>query len=155
MGSNSILQNIYLFKTMTTAELDQIAAITESQSFGAGEPIFIKGDPAKALYVIRMGSIKIQQTSKSGDAIDVATLGSGSHFGEMAFMDGQPRSASATAADRGELVVIPYEKLNSLLSRLPPVAMKFYKEMAHFLANRLRVTTNDLSFAKEKNLSHM
>ena len=154
MAAN-LLQNIYLFKTFSNAELDQISAITETKGFGAGDPIFIKGDPAKALYIIRMGSIKIQQSTKSGDPIDVATLSAGSHFGEMAFIDGEVRSASATAADRGELIILSYEKLNAFLSKNPAMAVKFYQEMARFLAKRLRVTTNDLSFSKEKNLSHM
>lgn len=155
MASISLLQNIYLFKTMSSAELEQILGATEIQPFGAGDPIFLKGDPAKALYIIRIGTIKIQQSTKAGDNVDVATLSAGSHFGEMAFIDSAARSASATAADRGELIVLSYEKLNALLNKNSGIAVKFYKEMAHFLASRLRVTTNDLSFAKEKNLSHM
>lgn len=155
MAASNLLQNIYLFKTFSPAELNQIAAITETQAFGAGDPIFMKGDAAKAMFIIRMGSIKIQQSTKSGDPIEVATLSTGSHFGEMALIDGEARSASATAADRGELIVLSYEKLNSFLDKNPALAVKFFKEMSRFLANRLRVTTNDLSFSKEKNLSHM
>src|SRR6185437_994331 len=140
MSHSRLLQNVYLFKSLTEKELEQIAEISESKPLMAGDEIFMKGEPAKALYLIKMGAVKIQQSSKSGDMIDVATLGPGSHFGEMAFVDGEPRSATATASDRGEMVAISYEKLNALLQKNPAIAVKFYRELAHFLAGRLRVT---------------
>lgn len=154
MSPNGLLQNTYLFKTLSPKELESIASIANSQAFSAGDTIFIIGEKAKALFLIKNGSVKIQQSTKSGDSIDVATLSAGSHFGEMAFVDGEVRSATATAFDRGELVVIPYEKLNLVLEKNPQIAVKIYRELAHFLAGRLRVTTSDLSYAKEKNLSH-
>jgi CRP/FNR family cyclic AMP-dependent transcriptional regulator len=152
--SRSLLQNVYLFQSLTPDELDAVAALGQSQPFMAGETVFLKGEPAKALYLIKAGAIKIQQGLSNGDSIDVATLSAGSHFGEMAFVDKQPRTATAMASDRGELVVIPYEKLQVLLTKSPAIALKFYRELSHFLANRLRATTNDLNFAKEKNLTH-
>lgn len=154
MSNHGLLQNNYLFKNLTAKELELIAEIAATQPFAAGDTIFLIGEAAKALYLIKSGSIKIQQSTKSGDSIDVATLSAGSHFGEMAFVDGQLRSATAVAFDRGELVVVPYEKLNVLLEKNPAMAVKIYRELAHFLAGRLRVTTSDLSYAKEKNLSH-
>lgn len=154
MSSRSLLQNVYLFKTLTADELDAVSSISQLQTFTSGDTIFLKGEAAKALYFIKSGQIRIQQSTKSGDSIDVATLGAGSHFGEMAFVDNEVRSATATAGDRGELIVVTYEKLNSLLAKSPNIAVKIYRELAHFLAGRLRVTTSDLSYAKEKNLSH-
>ncbi len=152
--SSRDLQSVYLFKTMNADEMSAVAAIGQTQAFGMGDTIFLKGDKATALYFIKLGTIKIQQSTKSGDNIDVATLSAGSHFGEMAFVDDQARSATATAADRGELITIPYEKLQALLAKNPGIAVKFYRELSHFLCTRLRVTTSDLSFIKEKNLSH-
>ncbi|NJL24025.1 MAG: cyclic nucleotide-binding domain-containing protein [Calothrix sp. SM1_5_4] len=131
-----------------------MSTLGEAQPFGGGDTIFYKGEPAKALYLIKSGTIKIQQGTKSGDSVDVATLSAGSHFGEMAFVDGQPRSATAVATERTELIVIPYEKLEAYLKKNTEIAVKFYRELANFLCGRLRVTTNDLSFAKEKNVSH-
>ncbi len=154
MTNRGLLQNVYLFKTLTPEELDAVAAIGQVQAFGMGDTIFLRGDTATALYLIQLGTIKIQQGTKSGSDLTLATLSAGSHFGEMAFVDGQARSASAVAADRGELIVLPYEKLNMLLNKTPSIAVKIYRELSHFLAGRLRVTTSDLNFAKEKNVSH-
>jgi len=152
--SRTLLQNVYLFKTLTPDELSAVSEIAQTQSFQKGDSVFLRGEPATALYLIQFGSVKIQQTTKSGDNLDVATLGTGSHFGEMPFVDGEPRSATAAAAEQCELIVVPYDKLNDLLSKNIQIATKFYRELAKFMCGRLRATTNDLGFAREKNISH-
>jgi SulP family sulfate permease len=153
-ASKNLLQNVYLFKGLNGEQLESISEAGRLETFGAGDDIFAQGDKAKALYVIKYGSVRILQKSSSGDLIEVATLGTGSHFGEMAFVDGEPRSAAATAVEKSEIVVLDYEKLQALLGKNTGIAVSFYKELSHFLCGRLRITTNDLSFAREKNLSH-
>ncbi len=152
--SRALIQNVYLFKTFEPKELDAVGETGKLESFQKGDTIFIKGEAASALYLIKHGSVIIQQSTKSGDHLTVATLGTGSHFGEMPFIDGQMRSASAAAAEQTELIVIPYDKLKMFLSQNKDAAVKFYRDLSHFLCGRLRVTTTDLSFAREKNLSH-
>ncbi len=151
----SLLKNVYLFKSLAGDELKMIDAIAETQSINRGDTIFIKGEPARAMYFIKFGSVRIQQSTTKGDEVEVALLGTGSHFGEMAFVDGEVRSATASSAEACELVVIPYDKLTALLDKNPAIAVKLYREMAQFMCGRLRATTNDLNFAREKNLSHM
>ncbi len=152
--SQNLLKNVYLFKGLSPSELEIVSSAGESRTYNPGDDVFTQTDEATALYVIRHGSVKIHQKSSSGDNIEVANLGTGSHFGEMAFVDGEPRSASATAIEKSEVVIIDYKKLDDILKSNQSVAVSFYKELAHFLCGRLRVTTNDLSFAREKNLSH-
>lgn len=150
----SLLKNVYLFKTLTPDEMHAVAEIAQGQTFQKGDSIFLRGEPATGMYLIQFGSVKIQQTTKSGDNLDVATLGTGSHFGEMSFVDNEVRSATAVAAESCEMIVISYDKLNQLLSKNTSIATKFYRELAKFMCGRLRATTNDLGFAREKNLSH-
>jgi CRP/FNR family transcriptional regulator, cyclic AMP receptor protein len=152
--SRSLLQNVYLFKGLTADEMGAVSELAKTQTYNTGDTIFIKGEPATAMYLIKHGSVKIQQTTKSGDNLVVATLGTGSHFGEMAMVDSEPRSATASAGEMTEVIIIPYDKLKTLLEKNQNVAIKFYRELSHFLCGRLRATTNDLGFAREKNLSH-
>jgi CRP-like cAMP-binding protein len=152
--SRSLFQNVYLFKGLNESELGMVSELAQTQTYNGGDTIFIKGEPAKAMFLIKHGSVKIQQTTKSGDNLVVATLGTGSHFGEMGFVDGDPRSATAAAGEPTEVITIPYDRLRTLLEKNQAIALKFYKELAHFMCGRLRATTNDLSFAREKNLSH-
>jgi CRP-like cAMP-binding protein len=72
----------------------------------------------------------------------------------MAFLDGEKRSATAVAIEKTTIVEVPYNSLKVLMDANPIIAVTFYRELAHFLAGRLRITTNDLGFAREKNLSH-
>lgn len=153
--SRTLLQNVYLFKTLSADEMNAVSEIAKNETFQKGDSVFLRGEPAKAMYLIQFGSVKIQQTTKGGDSLDVATLGTGSHFGEMPFVDNESRSATAVAAEQSELIVIPYDRLNQLLNKNTSIAMKFYRELAKFMCGRLRATTNDLGFAREKNLSHL
>jgi CRP-like cAMP-binding protein len=149
----SLLQDIYLFKEFSPKELEQLSEKGSSKTFNAGAEIFSQGDQAQSLFVIRSGTVKIGRES-AGSAIELAQLGTGAHFGEMSFVDGEPRSASASATERTEVLEIGFDALRSYFDQNPTVAVKFFRSMSHFLAGRLRLTTMDLSFAREKNIRH-
>jgi CRP-like cAMP-binding protein len=152
MGT-SLLQNIYLFKEFTPQELEALAQAVKSETYTAGSEVFSEKDTADAMYVIKFGSVKIARMGKA-DEINVATLGTGGHFGEMAFLDGEPRSATVTVVENSEILRIGYDSLGQIFAKQPTMAVKFYKALATFLCGRLRVTTMDLSFAREKNIRH-
>jgi CRP/FNR family cyclic AMP-dependent transcriptional regulator len=153
MTSSNLLQNVYLFKELTAKELETVSAVAKTTGYNPGDEIFAEGDAARSLYIIKHGSVKIQHSGKS-ESINVATLGTGSHFGEMAFVDGEKRSATVTVIEKGELVELDFQDLRRTLDANPAIAVKVYRSLAHFLCGRLRITTTDLSFAREKNMRH-
>jgi CRP-like cAMP-binding protein len=152
-NAQSLLQNVYLFKELTPKELELVGAVAKTETFNAGDEIFTEGDAAVSLYVLKFGSVKIQHSGKN-DRVDVATIGSGSHFGEMAFLDNEKRSASVSVMEKTDLLRIDFAELRKTLDANPAVAVKVYRALAHFLCGRLRVTTTDLTYAREKNLRH-
>ncbi|HWZ72652.1 MAG TPA: cyclic nucleotide-binding domain-containing protein [Casimicrobiaceae bacterium] len=154
MISDSLLQSVYLFADLDADERASLAKIAEEMNLPAAFPIFSTGDPATALYLIKDGSVRVAVTSSGGKPIDVATLGSGSHFGEMALIDGAKRSASAATLEPTSMFRFDYDKVTALLDRSPATAAKLYRSLARFLSNRLRQTTTDMSYAREKNLRH-
>jgi CRP-like cAMP-binding protein len=154
MISDSLLQGVYLFTDLDADERASLARIAEEMSLPARFPIFRAGDPATALYLIKDGSVRVAVISSNGQSIDVATLGSGSHFGEMALIDGAKRSATAETLEPTHMFRFDYDKVTALLDKSPATAAKLYRSMARFLSNRLRQTTTDMSFAREKNLRH-
>jgi len=154
MISDSLLQGVYLFTDLDADERASLARIAEEMNLSAGFPIFRAGDPATALYLIKDGSVRVAVISSNGQSIDVATLGSGSHFGEMALIDGAKRSATAETLEPTHMFRFDYDKVTALLDKSPATAAKLYRSMARFLSNRLRQTTTDMSFAREKNLRH-
>jgi CRP-like cAMP-binding protein len=154
MAEKNLLHNVYLFKQMTAEEVLKINQVAVVQIYAPGDEVFNEGDPATAMFVIRYGSVRIFQNSKDNDKVEVALLGTGSHFGEMAFIDQEPRSASAITVEKTELVRLDYEKLKEVLQKHPVIAVKFFESLSHFLCGRLRITTKDLSFARERNLQY-
>ncbi len=154
MISDSLLQGVYLFTDLNPDERASLARIAEAMSLPAGFPIFRAGDAATALYLIDNGSVRLAVTSSGGKTVGVATLGSGSHFGEMALIDGAQRSATAETLEPTSMFRFDYDRVTALLDRAPATAAKLYRSLARFLSNRLRQTTTDMSFAREKNLRY-
>jgi CRP-like cAMP-binding protein len=154
MISDKLLQGVYLFGDLTPEERGELIKIAVPMNLPAGSRVFTKGDAATALFLIQSGSLRITTDSSSGEPIAVATLASGSHFGEMALVDGAPRSATAEALEATSIIRFDYDKIRAFLDKSPVTAAKLFRALARFLSNRLRQTTTDLSYAREKNLRY-
>lgn len=153
MGSE-ILKNIYLFKDFSSPEIDLINKLTKESVFTRGQRIFSQGDVATCFYIIKKGSVRIVQSSSKDTAVEVANLGTGSHFGEMAFLDNEKRSASVDAVEDSIILQIAYKDLSLLLEKNATLRAQFYHSLSLFLCGRLRLTTNDLSYSREMNIRH-
>lgn len=153
-ASSNILKNIYLFKNFDDSELSQINKIVEEKSYSPGQDIFIVGQEAQSFFVIRMGTVKIYTNPDGSGDLNIANMGTGSHFGEMPLMDGGKRSATAQAVEATTLLELNYEKLRKLLDGNDRLAHKFYKQLSQFMAARLRSTTENLQNVKELKLKH-
>jgi CRP/FNR family transcriptional regulator, cyclic AMP receptor protein len=94
-----------------------------------GETIFKEGDTAKELYVIQSGKVEIQLGNRLLDTLEPNDL-----FGEMALIDGAPRSATAIAKTDVALVPISKKDFLTLVSRAPSFAL----DVMGMLARRLR-----------------
>ena len=110
------LSAIPFFAGLERAALERVAAGMRTRRFRRGEVIFHIGDPGDALFVIVDGEVKISLPSETGDEAILATLRVGDVFGELALLDGAPRSASATAIGATETVVLPRDKFRELIA---------------------------------------
>ncbi len=110
------LAGIPFFGGLDPAALERLAASMRSRRFKRGEVLFHIGDPGDALFVIVSGEIKISLPSDTGEEAILATLGPGAVFGEVALLDGAPRSASATALVATETVVLPRARFRELIA---------------------------------------
>lgn len=154
MANVNLLKKLYLFKDLNDSELAIVAGAASEKKYLPGEEVFSQGERATALYLIQFGSVRIHQRTDNGDSVEVARLGAGAHFGEMAFLDGETRSATATAVENTTITALDYDKLAAIMVEHPGIATYFYRQLAMFLCGRLRMTTQDLSFARGQNLSH-
>ena len=110
------LAAIPFFGGLDPGALERLAAGMRARRFRRGEVIFHIGDPGDALFVILSGEVKISLPSETGDEAILATLRSGDVFGELALLDGAPRSASATALSATETVVLPRDRFRELIA---------------------------------------
>ncbi len=97
-------------------------------SFADGGVIFVKGDCGEYAYLVRSGEVEIRG---AGHVLEV--VGRGGLFGEMALIDGGPRSASAVARQATELVVIDRQAFVALIAEVPDFAVKVMQLLAHRL----------------------
>jgi CRP-like cAMP-binding protein len=100
----------------------------EPKSFKSGETIFREGDPADCLYVVREGQVDITLGNRL-----LKPLGEGEIFGEMALIDGAPRSASAVARSDVTLIPVNEKQFAFLVGQLPYFALGVMRIMAERL----------------------
>lgn len=92
------------------------------RQFLPGQSIFRQGEDAAEAYLIEAGKVRIYVDSEDGKTVEIATLGEGEIFGEMALMRHPPvRSANAEAVDKTRIVVITYHALHQKLEKTDPI----------------------------------
>ena len=133
------LKSIPLFASLTYQQLVRIMNLTRIVPFAAGDTLCHEGQDAEALFVVLRGMVELE----SGGS-HVATLSSGSHFGEMALVDTSPRSATATALADGKVLLINREDFFEILRKEAPLAVKLLWAFIQELTNRLRATNQEL-----------
>jgi CRP-like cAMP-binding protein len=129
-----ILKMNPMFADLGADELQRISGLCHTQQLGVGEVLFQKGDNGDALFGVRRGQIRIETGASDGSRLTLNFLGPGDLFGEVAVLDGQSRTADATAGEPTELFVLRREDFLSHLEREPLVAVK----LIQLLCQRIR-----------------
>ncbi|MGE0046767.1 MAG: Crp/Fnr family transcriptional regulator [Hyphomonadaceae bacterium] len=112
------------------------AKLAKAGSQHALEPkarLFAKGDEGDALYVVLEGEVEVRISSEGGRDVRIAALGVGSVIGEMAALDGGPRSADVNAMRRTRLLRIQRDSLLQSLEKEPKALIELVAEMSRRL----------------------
>ena len=109
--------------------------------FSPGAAIVREGDHHNAIYVLRVGHVRVEKNS-AGFPLELARLGPGEIFGEMSFIDGSPASADIIANDYVEAYVVDGQILDPLLRKYPSIYGRLFRSLAAILARRLRETAS-------------
>ncbi|AHG90472.1 cyclic nucleotide-binding protein [Gemmatirosa kalamazoonensis] len=127
------LASVPLFSRLSTDERRGFAALAREQRYPRGALIVRQGDPGDALYVLRSGSVKVAIVGDDGREVILDTLGQGAHFGELALIDGRPRSAHVVAVDPAVLLVLRREDFRREVERQTRVAWALLEELSRRL----------------------
>jgi len=136
----SLLRNHPLFSDLPAGVIEHLGSYMKTKKVARGAGIFAKGDPGTGLMGVLAGTVKISVASPDGKDIVLNIFHEGEIFGEIALLDGRPRTADATAMSDCELIVIERRDFVPFLQSQPDVTLKFIE----ILCSRLRRTSEQV-----------
>jgi len=113
-----------LLDQISAAERDQLLALGVERRFNDGQLIFQRGDPGNSMMLVLEGQVKISILSEEGKELIFSMIQPGECFGEIALLDGHPRSADATAVGKCVLFTLMRQDFIAFLERHPCVAIR-------------------------------
>jgi CRP-like cAMP-binding protein len=137
MSPVDLLSHTDLFAGLPDDVLHALAAQLGQRTFARGMVLFHKGSPGQRLYLIQSGQVRIFVLSSDGHEITLNLHGPGECFGELAMLDGGPRSASAIAQERAVVYTLERRHFLALVEAHPALA----RHALELVTQRLRHLT--------------
>lgn len=133
-----------MFETLDPSEIRELLPIIGVKEYAAGQTLFREGDAADSWYALYRGKVDVIKNVGT-DRKEIYPLNPGACFGEIALLDGAPRSATIQAIDDSVVLQISRPAFEELLDQNHAVAYKLLRYLAVTLARRARSTTERLS----------
>jgi CRP-like cAMP-binding protein len=137
IGMDALRRN-ELLGCLEPGEMDEFLALAKVRQFDANQILFQKADPGDCLYAVISGRVGITTESEGGKAILLNMMKPGDVLGEIALLDGKPRTANAVALEDSQLLRIDRADFMPFLERHPQVAIR----LMGVLCDRLRWTSD-------------
>lgn len=128
---------------------ERLLAHAEAIRFGAGDVLIRAGEHERSLYVLASGRLELLLPSDSGE-LPIGTIEPRTVVGEMAFLDGRPRSATLRALTDGELYELRFDAFETLAARHPELGRAILLDLGRILAGRLRLANEALDRAHRR-----
>jgi len=125
------LQRVQLFADLDRRQAEQVARLLKLRPFSKGQTVIMEGSGGAAFFIIDSGEATV-----SSKGVQLATLGPGDYFGEIALIDGGPRSATGTAATDLVCYGLTFWEFRPLVEKNSAIAWKLLQA----LAKRLRAS---------------
>jgi len=141
IDTKQILKSSHLFSSFNSLEILKVTEIARREFLSKGDIVINEGENFEidaSLYVIASGLMKVSMPLGIGKELVLSILSPPDHFGELSFVDENPRSADVVAMEDTELLRIGHEPLKGLLESDPGLALKFYKSLCSVVVHKLR-----------------
>lgn len=145
MSYSQLLAQVSIFEQLGSDDLEQLSSLVRTRRYAKGEVIFHQGDVGTCLYVIRKGEVAIRLSSPDGKEVILALLDRGDFFGELALLDGEPRSTDAVAREETDLLSIQREDFRLFLDARPKVALGLLSTLSR-LVRHVTQLVHDTTF---------
>ena len=130
------LATVPLFSELSESSLQLLARESRFVKVEKGDVLFIQSDPSETAYIVRSGNISIVLNSLDGREMVINEMHSGDLFGELGILTRNPRSTSAIARTKSELLVIPEQIFLKVVESEPQFALRILE----MTANRLQMS---------------
>jgi len=139
MITQEMLQKSDLFGDLKTFQWQELIKVTKENNYKEGDIVFNEGDASTELYMVLDGEVEI--TLKIAPQLaDTTVYKVKPHdiFGEFAFVDPKPRSATARCSMKSTLAVITKDDFEELTKKFPRIGLNFYRSLVNLLSDRVR-----------------
>jgi len=147
MDYERVLEEVDIFEPLTQQEKEMVIKGLVKYVYAPGEVILRRGDPGDSMFVICRGKVEVRLPGTDGHPHQVAVLGAGDFFGEMALFTGEPRAADVSAAEETEVLEIRKSVIQQLLHENTGLAEAFSRKITErqmMLSAHLRSTADDV-----------
>jgi len=134
-----------LLRDLTDEDLGHIVELAHRRTFRRGEVVFHQGDAGDALHIVQTGRLKVIVYGESGSETVLSILGPGESFGELALIDGEPRSATVQALEPAQTVSVRRDEFLALLRTHPETNERLLVALVAKV-RQLTDTVSDLAF---------
>ena len=135
-----LLRNISLFEGVCDDEMMAVVAKSRVVDYKKKSIIVTEGDESDAMYIVLSGSLRVYTTNENGKELTLRILNTGDHFGELAIIDGESRSASVVCDSDASFLVLRKSQVYDVVSNSSRLALNLTTQ----LAQRVRELTKKL-----------
>jgi CRP/FNR family cyclic AMP-dependent transcriptional regulator len=139
LGSNAkidLLKRVPLFASCSKKELEALALIADEIDLREGSALTREGQPGREFFVLIEGTVEVTQ-----DGEEIARLGAGDWFGEIALLTKASRTATVTAASPVRVLVVTDRAFRQVLETTPSIAVKMLERVGERLAHDAEIRT--------------
>jgi SulP family sulfate permease len=145
-----LLEQMDILRDFTPQEVHALEQKLTRNTFNKGEIILKEGDTDRNLFFLVKGLVSVRILLPQSERYKrLITYSAGVTFGEMAFLDGSPRSADVWSDEDAETFVLSPAEFNALQEESPPTAIKLIRNIALEICERLRLRTNEVRTLEE------
>ncbi len=144
------LREIEIFSELDAAIINELAGAVRDFSVAVGGRVCLHGDTGDEIFFVRRGRLEALLPLASGKRHHLATFCQGDFFGEMAFLDREPRSADVEASAPSDLYALSRARFDALANTDPALGGRFFESLAYAVSKRLRAADTELRLLEER-----